>query len=46
VSGAAADLIDLIEMFCGGRCRVAVLDAARRSVDVQNSVVIPDSPKG
>jgi DNA/RNA-binding domain of Phe-tRNA-synthetase-like protein len=34
VAAAATDLIDLIEKFCGGRCRVAILDHARPSADV------------
>ena len=34
VAAAAGDLIDLIGKFCGGRCRVEVLDAARRSADM------------
>ena len=34
VAAGAADLVDLIGKFCGGRCRVAVLDAARRSADL------------
>jgi DNA/RNA-binding domain of Phe-tRNA-synthetase-like protein len=29
LEAAASDLVDLIERFCGRRCRVAVLDAAR-----------------
>ena len=34
VSAGAKDLIDLIGEFCGGRCRLAVLDAARRVAEV------------
>jgi DNA/RNA-binding domain of Phe-tRNA-synthetase-like protein len=34
VAAAADDLVDLIGKFCGGRCRVAILDAARRTADV------------
>jgi hypothetical protein len=34
VAAAATDLIDLIEKFCGGRCRVAILDHARPSADL------------
>jgi len=34
VAAGADDLVDLIAKFCGGRCRVVVLDAARRSGDV------------
>jgi DNA/RNA-binding domain of Phe-tRNA-synthetase-like protein len=34
VAAAADDLVDLIGQFCGGRCRVAILDAAHRSADV------------
>jgi DNA/RNA-binding domain of Phe-tRNA-synthetase-like protein len=30
----ANDLIDLIKRFCGGRCRVAVLDRARESAEL------------
>ena len=31
VAAAADDLIDLIAEFCGGQCRVAILDTAQRS---------------
>jgi DNA/RNA-binding domain of Phe-tRNA-synthetase-like protein len=34
VAVAAADLVDLIEKFCGGPCRVAILDRARPSADL------------
>jgi DNA/RNA-binding domain of Phe-tRNA-synthetase-like protein len=34
VAAAATDLVDLIGQFCGGRCRVAILDAAHRSADI------------
>ena len=34
VAAGADDLVDLIGKFCGGRCRVAVLGAARRSADL------------
>jgi DNA/RNA-binding domain of Phe-tRNA-synthetase-like protein len=34
VATAADDLIDLIGRFCGGRCGVTILDAARRSTDL------------
>jgi DNA/RNA-binding domain of Phe-tRNA-synthetase-like protein len=34
VPAAADDLVDLIGRFCGGRCRVAILDAAHRSADM------------
>jgi DNA/RNA-binding domain of Phe-tRNA-synthetase-like protein len=34
VAVAAADLVDLIEKFCGGQCRVAILDSARPSADL------------
>ena len=34
VVAAAEDLVDLIRNFCSGRCRVAILDDARRSADV------------
>jgi DNA/RNA-binding domain of Phe-tRNA-synthetase-like protein len=34
VAVAAADLVDLIEKFCGGQCRVAILDRARPSADL------------
>jgi DNA/RNA-binding domain of Phe-tRNA-synthetase-like protein len=34
VAAAAADLVDLIGRFCGGRCRVEVLEAARRSASL------------
>jgi DNA/RNA-binding domain of Phe-tRNA-synthetase-like protein len=34
VAAAADDLIDLITKFCGGRCRVEILDSARRSADL------------
>ncbi|MEA2928879.1 MAG: hypothetical protein QOG38_1307 [Hyphomicrobiales bacterium] len=32
VAAAAGDLVDLIGEFCGGQCRVAILDTAQRSV--------------
>jgi DNA/RNA-binding domain of Phe-tRNA-synthetase-like protein len=31
VAAGAADLVDLIERFCGGRCQVEILDRERRS---------------
>jgi len=34
VAAAANDLVDLIAKFCGGQCRVAILDAAHRSADL------------
>jgi DNA/RNA-binding domain of Phe-tRNA-synthetase-like protein len=34
VVAAAADLVDLIGRFCGGHCRVAVLDKSRPSADL------------
>jgi len=34
VAVAATDLVDLIEKFCGGQCRVAILDRARPSADL------------
>src|SRR2546423_1477423 len=34
VEAAAADLAELIGTFCGGRCRTAVLDAARQTADL------------
>ena len=34
VAAAADDLVDLIEKFCGGVCRVAVLDRTRRTADL------------
>ena len=34
VAAGADDLIDLIGTFCGGRCRVEILDAARRGADL------------
>jgi DNA/RNA-binding domain of Phe-tRNA-synthetase-like protein len=34
VAGAADDLIDMIGQFCGGRCRIAVLDRARPAADL------------
>ena len=34
VAQGADDLVDLIERFCGGRCRVAVLDYAHPSGDI------------
>jgi DNA/RNA-binding domain of Phe-tRNA-synthetase-like protein len=34
VAAAAGDLVDLIGEFCGGRCRVEILGAARRSADL------------
>lgn len=33
VAAGAADLVDMIGTFCGGRCRVEILDAARPSED-------------
>jgi hypothetical protein len=34
VAAAAADLIDLIGKFCGGQCRVVILDQSRPSADL------------
>jgi len=34
VAGATADLVDLIQQFCGGTCRFAILDATRPEVDL------------
>jgi DNA/RNA-binding domain of Phe-tRNA-synthetase-like protein len=34
VAAGAADLVDLIEKFCGGGCRVAVLDAGRAEAEL------------
>jgi DNA/RNA-binding domain of Phe-tRNA-synthetase-like protein len=34
VAAGASDLVDLITTFCGGQCRVEILDAARRSADL------------
>jgi DNA/RNA-binding domain of Phe-tRNA-synthetase-like protein len=34
VAGAADDLVDLIGKFSAGRCRIAILDNARRSADL------------
>ncbi len=34
VAAGADDLVDLIGTFCGGECRVEILDAARRSADL------------
>jgi DNA/RNA-binding domain of Phe-tRNA-synthetase-like protein len=34
VVAAAADLVDLIRKFCGGQCRVAILDKSRPSADL------------
>ncbi|MGB9364674.1 MAG: phenylalanine--tRNA ligase beta subunit-related protein [Xanthobacteraceae bacterium] len=34
VAAGASDLIDLIKIFCGGRCNVAVLDGARPTADL------------
>jgi len=34
VAAAADDLIDLIDKFCRGRCRVAILDAAHHSAEL------------
>jgi DNA/RNA-binding domain of Phe-tRNA-synthetase-like protein len=33
-AAAATDLVDLIGRFCGGPCRVAILDGAHRSADI------------
>jgi DNA/RNA-binding domain of Phe-tRNA-synthetase-like protein len=34
VAAGAADLIDLIEIFCGGQAHVEILDAQRRSAEL------------
>jgi DNA/RNA-binding domain of Phe-tRNA-synthetase-like protein len=34
VAAGSADLIDLIEQFCGGRCRVEILGGERRSAEL------------
>jgi DNA/RNA-binding domain of Phe-tRNA-synthetase-like protein len=34
LEAAADDLVNLIERFCGGRCRVAVLNAAQPTIDL------------
>lgn len=34
VEAAARDLTDFIEKYCSGRCRVAILDKARRTADL------------
>jgi len=34
VAGATADLVDLIQQFCEGTCRFAILDATRPEVDL------------
>ena len=34
VAAGATDLVDLIERFCGGRCRLGVLDHARPGADL------------
>ena len=34
VAAGAGDLVDLIGKFCGGRCRMDILDAARRSASL------------
>jgi DNA/RNA-binding domain of Phe-tRNA-synthetase-like protein len=34
VAAAADDLVDLIAKFCGGRCRVAILDQERQQADI------------
>jgi DNA/RNA-binding domain of Phe-tRNA-synthetase-like protein len=34
VEAAAADLVELVGRFCGGRCRTAVLDAARPVAEI------------
>jgi len=34
VAAGANDLVDLIGQFCGGRCRVAILDSAHPTADL------------
>jgi DNA/RNA-binding domain of Phe-tRNA-synthetase-like protein len=34
IAGAAGDLVDLITRFCGGQCRIEILDAARRQAEL------------
>jgi DNA/RNA-binding domain of Phe-tRNA-synthetase-like protein len=34
VAAAAADLVDLIGRFCGGQCRVAILDKSQPGADL------------
>ena len=34
VAAASSDLIDLIQQFCGARCRVGILDAAAREAEL------------
>jgi hypothetical protein len=34
VAAGATDLVDLIDKFCGGRCRVTILDRTHPTADL------------